>query len=153
MVKVSKKIILFAVLGVILSAGALAAWMLYAETNITGYVTSDGQAIMTFQWRNQDMGTIDTTTKGMIVNKTNYINNNNGLLELILDFEMEVIDVNDTCNNTGDLTASIFINNEEYFDGSNLNLTNGNHTVQTFIEAVPHSCDQNFTVSIALTEI
>lgn len=148
------KIILFSVLSILVLAGlGTASWMLYTNSTVTGRVISSSEIISFQNVYTEAPRDLNTTAGSDEIIIDNNIINQNGNLTLKLNYDLAVEDVNDTCDNTGDLTALVKVDGIEYQDGDNVYINSGITPIETIINAVPHACPQNYEVYLELNEV
>ena len=151
--KYSKKTVVTIGMLVLMVGVASASWLLSVSDSLSGQVISDPQGLIYFTETFQDIGTIDTTNTSVSINRTSVITNENGLLHFLLNINETIIDVDDLCDPTGDLTTVYKLNGDIVTDGETVNITSGDNPLTAEFDYVLQSCPTNLTVNFNLVQV
>ena len=150
--KKMKILIASLVFGILLSSGAIALWIFFAETSYTTVVNSDGDPL-SFSLPFDD-AVIDVSSAGQTLNSSAEIQNNNGQFDANITLFSQVETTNPLCNSTdGDCILNWTYQNETISDGSIITIPSSTSVLSNSFFCRQNSCPINWTNSVQITSL
>lgn len=150
------KIVIFSAVFLLLFAGSVfGAYVLSLQSNsITGHISSIEGGTMTLGVFDNFEDIDATNIHNDLVKETiANITNNNGNVSMLFTTIETITDVNDSCNNTGDVSIKYYFDNVEVNNSEVIVINGGDTEIKITQTAIPRSCDQTTELEFFLAEV
>ena len=125
------------------------AWLLMYESSPTGLIISSEEILSYSDGFSMEFADVSNQSK-TIIHSLN-ISNQNSDINMSLDLNTTISDVQDGCNNSGDVNVSMKYD-DDFIGNGDKTITYGNHTIEVITSAKRLSCPQNVISVLTITD-